>query len=86
MAACVNITEVNSIFKWQGKLENEDERLLIIKSIHDNFPKLEEYVKTNHSYDCPEIIAMDVVQSSKEYAQWIWDSCLTDDENLMENK
>jgi periplasmic divalent cation tolerance protein len=71
LAACVNIAEVSSIYEWKGKIENADERLLIIKTIDSKFDELEKYVKNHHSYDCPEIIALEVKAGSKEYIDWV---------------
>jgi len=70
LAACVNIAEVSSVYEWKGKIENDNEKLLIIKTIESNFEKLENYVKDNHSYECPEIIALEVIAGSKEYIDW----------------
>jgi len=70
LAACVNIAEVSSVYEWKGKIENDNERLLIIKTVDSKFPELERYVKENHSYECPEIIALEVKAGSKEYIGW----------------
>ncbi len=76
LAACVNIADVKSVFEWKGKIEKENERLLIIKSIRSNFDKIEKYVRANHSYECPEIIAMDITAASENYASWVRSACL----------
>jgi len=72
LAACVNITEqVKSVYFWQGNIENEKESLMIIKSREDLFEKLEQFVKENHPYTVPEIIALPVLKGSSEYLNWI---------------
>ncbi len=76
LAACVNIADVKSVFDWKGKIEKENERLLIIKSIRSNFDKIEKYVRANHSYECPEIIAMEATAASENYASWVRSACL----------
>ena len=76
LAACVNIADVKSVFEWKGKIEKESERLLIIKSIRSNFDMIERYIKANHSYECPEIIAMEVAAASENYASWVRSACL----------
>lgn len=76
LAACVNIADVKSVFEWKGKIEKESERLLIIKSVRSNFEMIEEYIKANHSYECPEIIAMEVTAASEKYASWVRSACM----------
>ncbi len=72
LAACVNITsQINSIYFWQGNIEDDTEHLLIIKTRKDVFEKLENRVKELHPYTVPEIIAMPIVLGSKDYLSWI---------------
>ncbi len=83
LAACVNIADVKSVFEWKGKIEKENERLLIIKSIRSNFDMIEKYVKANHSYECPEIIAMEVAAASQDYADWVRSECQPNEDNMI---
>ena len=77
LIACANITSpVTSIFPWKGKLEKVEEHLVFMKSRKDLFNKLAETVKALHSYEVPEILALPIVDGSKEYLAWI-ESCLT---------
>ena len=72
LAACVNvIPNVSSIFQWDGKVTQEQECLMILKSRMGIFDNLEATVKANHSYEVPEIIALPVVKGSPEYLEWI---------------
>jgi periplasmic divalent cation tolerance protein len=73
LGACVNITksEVNSIYYWQGNIEDDTEHLLIIKTREDKFKNLVEKVKELHPYTVPEIIAMPIVLGSEDYLNWI---------------
>jgi len=71
LAACVNITDVTSVYEWKGKIENDSEKLLIIKTVESKFPELAQFIKKNHSYECPEIIAMEVKAGSEEYIDWV---------------
>jgi len=72
LAACVNLVEgVFSVFKWKGKLEEDKEILLIVKTRTGNLPDLIARVKELHSYDVPEVIALPVIEGNPAYLQWI---------------
>ncbi len=75
LAACVNIVDpIGSIFWWQGKIDRATEALLVIKTRKALIKKLIKKVKSLHSYDVPEIIALPVIDGSKEYLEWIDES------------
>lgn len=75
LAACVNLVNpINSLFWWKGKVDSSKEILLIIKTKKNLFDRLERLVKSLHSYDVPEIIALPIVKGSKKYLDWINDS------------
>jgi periplasmic divalent cation tolerance protein len=80
LAACVNIVPVRSVYEWQGKIENQAEWLLVIKSLNRNYAEIERYVIENHSYELPEIIAVDIARSSAKYRDWIASSLNMDEE------
>lgn len=72
LAACVNIVpEIRSIYSWQGKIEDEKEVLMIVKTRLRLFKALQTRVKELHSYTVPEIIAMPIVDGSEEYISWL---------------
>ncbi len=72
LCACVNMAkEIRSFFRWEGKISDEGEVLLIAKSKKANFEKIEKEIKTLHSYTMPEIIALPLISGSKEYLNWI---------------
>jgi periplasmic divalent cation tolerance protein len=72
LAACVNIVKnMRSIYRWQGKVEDEAEVLLIIKTRRALFGRLVEKVKQLHDYSVPEIIALPVVEGSRDYLKWL---------------
>ncbi len=75
LAACVNIMEnVHSIFWWQGKVDTAEEALLIVKTRKALMNKLIKKVKSLHSYEVPEIIALPIICGDKEYLKWINES------------
>jgi periplasmic divalent cation tolerance protein len=72
LAACVNIMPpVQSIYRWQGKVSNSREFLLIIKTTRSLFNDLKLAVTRVHSYTTPEIISLPIVDGSADYLQWI---------------
>ena len=74
LAACVQILpEVESVYRWQGKIERQSEVLLLAKTTREKFADLEREVRALHSYDTPEIIAVPVVMGSGPYLHWLKD-------------
>jgi periplasmic divalent cation tolerance protein len=72
LAACVNLTPIHSIYRWEGKVNREEEILLIVKTRADLFEgQLVPAVLALHPYEVPEIIAMPVVMGAAGYLQWI---------------
>jgi periplasmic divalent cation tolerance protein len=72
LAACVNIVpQVESIYRWQGKVERAAEWLLIIKTQAAAFKRLRDAVKELHSYDLPECVMLEVSDGEQEYLHWI---------------
>jgi periplasmic divalent cation tolerance protein len=75
LAACVNIIKgVQSLFWWDGKVDNAQEVLLTAKTSQERFDQLARRVKELHSYDVPEIIALPIVKGSEDYLKWIGES------------
>ncbi len=75
LAACVNIIpRVESIYRWQGKIESAQEWLLIIKTTAERFPAVRDAIRELHSYDLPECIALCVEDGSLPYLKWLEDS------------
>ncbi|HEX5885675.1 MAG TPA: divalent-cation tolerance protein CutA [Pyrinomonadaceae bacterium] len=72
LAACVQILpEMESIYRWDGKIERQSEILLLAKTTRAKFEELEREVRALHSYDTPEIIAVPVTTGSPAYLEWL---------------
>lgn len=72
LAACVQVLpEIESIYRWQGKVERQPEVLIIAKTIQSVFQKLEARVRAMHSYDTPEIVAVPLAAGSAPYLEWL---------------
>jgi len=72
LAACVQILpEIESVYRWQGRVERQAEVLLIAKTTMGKFDELEREVRALHSYDTPEIVAVPVTVGSAPYLEWL---------------
>lgn len=71
LAACVTLSPIHSVYRWQGSLHKEQEWQLSIKSELARFSELETRVRELHSYAVPEIIALPILAGSDAYLQWI---------------
>lgn len=72
LAACVNIIPaVRSIYRWKGALEDEQEVLLLIKSSRALFEEVRGEIEKMHSYEVPEVIAVQIVDGAEAYLEWM---------------
>jgi len=72
LAACANILgDIQSIYWWDGKVQDGQEVALILKTRQDLVPKTIERIKALHSYDCPCVIALDIHDGNPDYLNWI---------------
>ena len=74
MAACVQISQVTSYYRWQGQAQHDPEFLLSFKTTAAAVASVKNYLATQHSYDEPEIIVIPIVDGSDGYLQWMTDS------------
>jgi periplasmic divalent cation tolerance protein len=70
-AACVQILPIRSCYMWDGKVNNDAEYLLLIKTRAVLYDRAAELIKQNHSYEIPEIISLSVAAGSEGYLDWI---------------
>lgn len=72
LAGCVNIIRnIRSIYSWQGRIEDEPEVLMVVKTQKSLFEELSKKVRELHSYSVPEIIALPIVEGSQDYIRWL---------------
>ena len=75
LAACVNIVpQIESVYRWQGKVETAPEWLLLIKTTAAAFDRLRQALSELHSYDIPECIEIGIEDGSAKYLEWIAES------------
>jgi periplasmic divalent cation tolerance protein len=78
LAACVNVLpDVQSIYRWEGKVESAVEVLAVVKTTKGAYERLETRLKELHPYDVPEIIALPVEQVEAAYARWVQESTVS---------
>lgn len=72
LCACVNIIpKIQSIYKWQGKIENDTEFLMLIKTKNELFEQVKNRILELHPYEVPEVISFDITNGNKEYLDWV---------------
>ncbi len=72
LAACVHIVSpIRSIYRWEGKIWDEKEWLLVIKTRRERFREIETRVKSLHSYSVPEVISLPITDGSSCYLDWL---------------
>ncbi len=73
MAACVNILPATSVYRWEGKVREDEEHLMVIKTRRTYVDDIRDLFDEQHPYDLPEVIALEVEDGSANYLTWIRD-------------
>lgn len=72
VAACVNcLPGIQSVYRWQGKIEQGEEVTLLIKTARERYADLEGVIRNEHPYDVPEIVALPVEAGLPAYLVWV---------------
>lgn len=75
LAACVNVLPgARSVFFWEGRVQEADEAVLLIKTRPERYPALERRILALHSYSTPEVLALPVAAGSPAYTAWVRES------------
>ena len=74
------VPRMESVYRWQGKIESTHEFLLLIKTSADQFAAVRDAISKLHSYELPECIALCIEDGSSEYLDWLGDSLSGDAE------
>ena len=77
LGACAQCSAVSSSFVWHGEVSHASETLLSIKTRSSLFGALRDFIVEHHSYETPEVIAVPVVDGSREYLSWVDDNTRT---------
>lgn len=82
LAACVNIIpQITSIYEWDGKLQEDSEFLMVVKTSKDQISSLTSFIEQNHPYDVPEVISTEITHGSKKYLDWVKSTTKIQQEN-----
>src|SRR4051794_1474080 len=72
LAACVQILpKMTSVYVWEGKLQKENEHLMLVKTLPEIWERVRDFIKANHSYNVPEVVAIETEKVSKPYLKWM---------------
>lgn len=72
LVACVNVVpSVTSVYSWEGRIHEDEEQLLVIKTRRENLEEIKKIVESCHPYQVPELIAVPIVDGSEKYLDWM---------------
>ena len=74
LAACVQISPIQSYYRWQGAVQNDEEFRILIKTVEERYADVEAAILELHSYDLPAVLALDVTHAYGPYGEWVNDS------------
>lgn len=78
LAACVNVlAEMRSVYRWEGQVEDEPERQILVKTTRERLEALWARVQQLHSYEVPEFLVVPIVDGSAAYLRWVKESTST---------
>jgi periplasmic divalent cation tolerance protein len=71
LGACVHLIPMTSVYRWNGEITRDEELRLVIKTTADRLDALIGYIKANHSYEVPQVVATEIVAGSADYLAWV---------------
>lgn len=72
LAACVSLVPgIVSVYRWEERIQNDDECLMVIKTTDDAFPRLRDWLHQRHPYELPELVAVPVTDGLPAYLAWV---------------
>jgi periplasmic divalent cation tolerance protein len=74
LAACVNVVETESVYRWKEAVESAEEWLLLIKTTAEAFAQVQAAIQELHTYDLPECVVLPIENGSEDYLAWIGES------------
>jgi periplasmic divalent cation tolerance protein len=80
LAACAQISEIESVYRWQGQVQQDSEFRLLIKTTAARYAEVEAAIRELHDYEVPQIVALPIDQVYAPYAEWVRDNSRPDDQ------
>ena len=74
LAACCQTWPIRSCYRWEGKIETDEEHLLLLKTAEEHFEAICELIRSLHSYDLPSIVMIPLAATGPGYLEWLEDS------------
>jgi periplasmic divalent cation tolerance protein len=71
VAACATMLPVRSVYRWEGKLVDDQESLILLKTTSEHYGRLQDVIRGLHSYKVPEILAVPVEKGFEQYIEWV---------------
>jgi periplasmic divalent cation tolerance protein len=79
LAACIQVLPIQSFYRWKGKVNRDQESLVLIKTLARHYQKVQDLIATHHPYEVPEIIQVPISKGFPAYLEWISQECSTGD-------
>lgn len=79
LAACVQVSKIESVYRWQGAVQQDDEYRLLVKTTRERYAEVEAAIVAMHPYELPAIFAVDAVFAYEPFADWVAGSVSADD-------
>lgn len=74
LAACVQISEVRSLYRWEGQVQQDPELLITLKTASARWDELQAFIEEHHPYEEPELIVAPIIGGSASYLDWLTES------------
>ena len=74
LAACCQISSIESVYQWEGAIQNDQEFRILVKTTKGRYQDVESVIRDMHTYELPAIYAVDITRAFEAYAEWVEDS------------
>lgn len=75
LAACVQLSAIDSVYRWQGAVQQEAEVRIVVKTVDSRYAEVERTIRELHAYALPQVVAVRLDRALPAYAQWVADAC-----------
>lgn len=83
LAACVNILpQVYSVYRWEGKVEHDNEQILLIKTLDERLDELRDFILDRHPYEVPEFVVLGIDRIEGPYSDWLMEAAKVEERDV----